>query len=61
MTTVNCKNRENLQRAAGIVAGVSFVLDKWEQEALVVALELIDKVLESEAMPTQGFVPKENV
>lgn len=53
------ENREILQRAAGIVEGVSFVLGKAEQEALVIALELIDKVLESETIPTQCFVPKE--
>ena len=53
------ENREILQRAVGIVEGVSFVLDKAEQEALAIALELIDKVLESETIPTQGFVPKE--
>lgn len=53
------ENRESLQRAAGIVDAVSFILGKAEQEALVIALELIDKVLESETIPTQCFVPKE--
>lgn len=44
------KNREDLSRAAGILDGLSFtVINKGgEHDALVVALKIIDEVLNAE-------------
>lgn len=46
------KNREELQRAVGIVEGVSFCVSKEGQDALCTAIEIIDEVLRDEEATT---------
>lgn len=41
-------NRENMQRAVGIVEGVAFVSSKEMQEALFMAAEMLHGVLKEE-------------
>ena len=41
-------NRESIQRAVGIIEGVSFVVSEKVQDALVVVIEILDAVLEKE-------------
>ncbi len=45
---MKAKNREELQRAVGIIEGVSYGAGKRIQDALCTALEVIDQVLMSE-------------
>ena len=42
------ENREEMQRAIGIVEGVSFGVNDAAQDALAFAIEILDKVLENE-------------
>lgn len=45
---MNPINRENMQRAVGIVEGVAFVSSKELQEALFIAAEMLNDVLKEE-------------
>jgi hypothetical protein len=42
------KNKENMQRAIGIIEGVSWVLETNVQDALCVAVEILDEIVRSE-------------
>ena len=42
------KNRENMQRAIGIIEGVSWVSDDKTAEALITACEILMAVVDSE-------------
>lgn len=41
-------NRERIQRAVGIIEGVSFVFSEQAEDALAVAIEILVSVLEKE-------------
>lgn len=43
------ENREKMQRAIGIIEGVSWLLETNTQDALCAAVEILDEVLESES------------
>lgn len=43
------KNRENMQRALGIIEGVSWTLKTIQSDALREAVDILDEVLESES------------
>ena len=47
-TEVIQKERETLRRVEGIIEGVSCCVDEGAAEALVIALEMIDGILEGE-------------
>ena len=53
------ENREEMQRAIGIVEGVSFGVKGAAQDALALAIEILDKVLENE--PAADYFPKKLV
>lgn len=42
------ENRETMQRALGVIEGIMYYADKNAQEALILATELIDSVMDSE-------------
>ncbi len=42
------KNRENMQRAIGIIEGISWAMEQNAQDALCVAVEILDEVMKSE-------------
>ena len=50
------ENREEMQRAIGIVEGVSFGVKGAAQDALTVAVEILDEVLKNE--PINEYFPK---
>lgn len=47
------KNRENLQRAIGIIEGASYSASPRVQDALVLACEILDSVADDEAKESE--------
>jgi hypothetical protein len=48
------ENRETMQRAIGIIEGASYMVKQAVQEALMLAVEILDEVLKGESNELQG-------